>query len=249
MPTGSAPCAAGCCALSRLGNTRRYSSRLDREKGKHARGLFPPGASTCGDSVPAQRGVSACAGTVSEWPLADCGQRMQPLSSVAYNWPPRPHQSCTSLSTPLSVSQPGHSPLFGGPNDATLLFEFGNSRACPSLLHLDVPRSLTERTGGSSCRSSPLLFLLNEQLRAPDRGDHAATAALVAGLGPKWKAACNRAFALAKRAIMKLGVNFTFTWHVASVRSLVPDLSPCRSPYRQGAGSYVISVNLGSDRA
>src|SRR6185295_11190379 len=126
MPTGSAPCAAGCCALSRLGNTRRYSSSLDREKGKHARGLFPPGASTCGDSVPAQRGVSACAGTVSEWPLADCGQRMQPLSSVAYNWPPRPHQSRTSLSTPLSVSQPGHSPLFGGPNDATLLFEFGN---------------------------------------------------------------------------------------------------------------------------
>ena len=41
------------------GNTQRYSSCLDRGKGKHARGLFPPGALAHGDSVPAQRGVSA----------------------------------------------------------------------------------------------------------------------------------------------------------------------------------------------
>ena len=59
MPTWCTPCAAGCCAPSRLGNTQRYSSCLDRGKGKHARGLFPPGASAHGDSVPAQRGVSA----------------------------------------------------------------------------------------------------------------------------------------------------------------------------------------------
>jgi hypothetical protein len=34
-----------------------------------------------------------------------------------------------------------------------------------------------------SCRSLPLALILGEQLLAPDRGDHAAAAARLAGLG------------------------------------------------------------------
>src|SRR6185295_17541675 len=54
---------------------------------------------------------------------------------------------------------------------------------------------------------------LGQQLLASDRCDHAAAAALVAGSGPEWAAARDRALASAMRTIMKLGMNFTFTWH------------------------------------
>jgi len=51
-------------------------------------------------------------------------------------------------------------------------------------------------------------------------GDHAAAAALVTGFGPEWKAAWNRALAFANWAILKLDVNFTFTWHARSLFQL-----------------------------
>jgi hypothetical protein len=54
-------------------------------------------------------------------------------------------------------------------------------------------------------------------LLAPDRGDHAAAAALVAVFGPKRQTARDRALAVADRAIVELGVNFTFAWHVDSL--------------------------------
>jgi len=60
----------------------------------------------------------------------------QPLSSVAYNWPPRPPLIFKLVFTLLSVSQPGHSLVWWGPNDATLLFEFGNRTRAPWLLQL-----------------------------------------------------------------------------------------------------------------
>jgi hypothetical protein len=139
--------------------------RGSRAAYRGSRAADGPGASTRGDSVPAQRGVSACAGTVSEWPLADCGQRMQPLSSVAYNWPPCPTNFRTSLSTLLSVSQPGHSPLVWGTQRCNALVRIWKSHAarprkrrwvCASLRRPNRGNSngSRARSGRMSCSSS-----------------------------------------------------------------------------------------------
>jgi hypothetical protein len=52
---------------------------------------------------------------------------------------------------------------------------------------------------------------LREQLRAPERRDYAAAAAMIAGLGPEGQPARDRPLAVAGRTIMKLRVNFV--WH------------------------------------
>jgi hypothetical protein len=76
-----------------------------------------------------------------------------------------------------------------------------------------------------AARSAPSLpsllrLLFGQQLLAPDRGDHTPAAALIAGLGPKWQAARDRALAVAERAIMELSVSFTFAGHAGpSIKS------------------------------
>ena len=101
-------------------------------------------------------GVRVHARTVSEWPLADCGQRMQLLSSVAYNWPPRPTNFRTSLSTLLSVVAARPLPCLEGPT---------MQRSCSNLEIARVPlrfcprRAKVSPFGACRCEDEPLVAL------------------------------------------------------------------------------------------
>ena len=118
-------------------------------------------------------------------------------------------------------------PLFGGPNDATLLFEFGNRTRAPSLLPSTCQRSHRQDRGigvGTffnwidALAASIDVFvlpviaavLLRQQLLARDRGDHAPAAALV------WHAGSLFQFG---NLVLKLSLLlFQFTGHAMAER-------------------------------